>query len=72
MNKSYICFISYYIIIACSTLGYYKLARARAPAACASRLLHLPAERSFFVLTRRSLCGPDGISLRGALEAGGP
>ena len=23
-------------------------------------------------LTRRSLCGPDGISLRGALEAGGP
>ena len=25
-----------------------------------------------FCLTRRSLFGPDGISLRGALEAGGP
>ncbi len=26
----------------------------------------------FFCWTRRSLFGPDGISLRGALEAGGP
>ena len=25
-----------------------------------------------FCLTRRSLSGPDGIGLRGALEAGGP
>ena len=25
-----------------------------------------------FCLTRRSLFGPDGIALRGALEAGGP
>ena len=76
-DMHYIYIYIYHVYLRCFTFHHLSLfilsgePRARRDLS----LTHLHSACSYFLfvfLTRRSLLGPDEISLRGALEAGGP